>query len=239
MRTRLENAPALRNAIRGALLVLLLFTMTPACASRQFAEAPARTLAEYRHRQVREGITVAIDPVAEEARAKDFFGFNLIQYGVFPVYVTITNNSGQPVRQSRDMFFLRNMDGTRLKPLYDHEVALPELKKRVESARVANVVSFGLMGLLAPPNMDHADMNEIDLNIRKKALKDRMVFPGETNSGFIFFYTTYPKNIERVELLALSLARIGSGELTNRIEYDFPLQGIKTKLEVPRHEPEN
>jgi hypothetical protein len=68
------------------------------CAgSYEVVQLPQRQADLYPLSQSREGITIAIDEIKDQARAEHYFGADLIKAGILPVMVVVSNYSENPV----------------------------------------------------------------------------------------------------------------------------------------------
>ncbi len=81
---------------RLASLVVLLVVLT-GCTSYTVTQMPLRDATIYPVSETQSGVAVAVDSIARPERARKYFGLDLIQEGVLPVNITVSNHSERKV----------------------------------------------------------------------------------------------------------------------------------------------
>src|SRR5574340_591243 len=162
----------------------------------QFKSAPA---ASYPAHQTGAKVTIGVDPVTTDEKAKPAFGKNNpYKYGVLPVLVVIQNDGAKALRADRLKVEYLGPTGGRVAATPADEV------KYLAGPRKPNVMS-GPTG--APKVLKRKNpLNTWEIEGRAWAAK--MIPPGESASGFFYFETTYLPGA-RLYLTGLSEADTG------------------------------
>lgn len=156
-----------------------LLTLQPAFAADKetFQAKPAD---QYANKQTTDGVTVAAEAFTTDDQAKTAFGkLNPWRYNILPVLVVIRNNTANSVRLEKLHF----------------EYELPD-RSKVDSIRAADVkytkgpsrpkVAVGpLGGVRVGGGKNPLAAPEIEL----RAFAAKMLPPGESASGFVYFET--------------------------------------------------
>jgi hypothetical protein len=163
---------------RVALIVLLSITAgTAADKDKRFAAGPA---ASYPNHQTQEKITVAAVPFFTAEQASTAFGkVNPYAHGILPVLVVIENGTGKALR-------------------LDLHAQLEDLERRyIDAMPPGDVVLFD--GVRKPPGIPNTSpIPKRKLKgplhtweIEGRALSAKLVPPGESASGFIYFESNF------------------------------------------------
>lgn len=156
-------------ARRVALSALgFLAVVALACTSYEVIRPPLRNADLYPLSQTRQEIAVAIDQIRDPGRVKRYFGVDLTQAGILPVQVIVSNQGDGRVRVTPADVLL----------LSGNQVVDP-----VPLARVVDLV--GRDGLVTTDGAEQ----RIAEYFAELALRDRVLAPGETHHGIVFFQT--------------------------------------------------
>ncbi|MDQ1473619.1 MAG: hypothetical protein QOJ99_5099 [Bryobacterales bacterium] len=174
----------------------------------------ARPVGEYPHRQTSEKITIAVEQFVTDEQSKDAFGkANPWRSGILPVLVVVQNDSPNALRVDRLRFVY----------------LLPD-RRRIESTPAAEL-KF-LRGAKQPSNNPMPSLGGIKLGknnknplaaweIEGRAFTAKMVPPGQSASGFVYFQT--PTTSEAASMYICGLVNATSG---NELYYfEIPLSG--------------
>jgi hypothetical protein len=163
---------------RVALIVLLSITAAAAAdKDTRFAPKPA---AQYPNHQTQEKITIAATPFFTPEQAATAFGkVNPYAHGIMPVLVVIENGTGKALR-------------------LDLRAELEDLERRhIDAMPPGDVVLFD--GVRKPPGIPNTSpIPHKKLKgplhtweIEGRAFSAKLIPPGETASGFVYFESTF------------------------------------------------
>jgi len=172
----------------------------------------AKPASSYPHRQATDKVTIAAEQCITDEQTKDAFGkLNPWRYGVLPVLIVIQNDSPDAVRLDQIRFIY----------------VLPD-RSRVESTLAADLKY--LNGAKQPSTLP----NQIPIPIRRKsksplaaweiegrAFSAKIIPPGQSASGFVYFQTPNSSEASSVYISGLVDAKTG-GEL---YYFEIPLSG--------------
>lgn len=214
--------------MRAALTLLLaVFLAAPFLAAKdpppQIRPQPAAT---YPAKDGHDDVIVAVVPYDTEEKSKAVFGkYDPLKAGVLPVYLVISNNSKDVVRLDKWTVELIAADRQRAEPT------------------PAGTVSLMLRGKKMPRSMDpprgplprlperYNTDDEAALLSREFALK--MVPPGDTVGGFLFFDTGRRTHVVRGAKLYLTHITWGSTG-KEMLYFEIKLEdALKVKLPTP------
>ncbi len=170
-------------ALDRKLLIVLLSIAAASAADKEKPKFAPGPIDSYPHLTIQK-VTVAASPFASESQTEPAFGkLNPNRYGVLPVLVLIKNDTGKAVALSRIKFEL-------ILPGRDRIEATP-------AAEVKYLTPAERPQVYAPPVPQlpvHVKKNKNPLNaweIEGRAFTARMLPPGESASGFVYFRTDY------------------------------------------------
>jgi hypothetical protein len=194
--------------------LLLIISSAAFGASAENTTFQARPAGEYPHRQTSEKITIAAEQFITDEQTKDAFGkVNPWRNGILPVLVVVQNDSPSAIRVDRLRFIY----------------VLPD-RTKVESTPAAEL-KF-LRGAKQPSSIPKPTVGGIKLGknaknplaaweIEGRAFSAKMVPPGQSASGFVYFQT--PTSSEAASLYLSGLVNASTG---NELYYfEIPLSG--------------
>lgn len=146
------------------------------CASSyQVVRMPQREADLYPLSQTKAGITVAIDEVKSAARAERYFGANLIEDGILPVNIVLSNyGARRVVIKPSDIVLFRGK--AMMDPLPIEVVAEAAKRQRRLRSRTEERVDNFFVGI---------------------AFKEAVLLPKDTYQGVMFFATPRPEKKAR------------------------------------------
>jgi len=172
-------------AITGKSWIALLSIAVAGAAEKDkppFKPGPVET---YELRQTIEKVTVAVQPFRGDAETGTAFGkLNPNQYGLLPVLIVIRNDSGKSLA-------LAKMKVEFVTPDREHIEATPaaDVKYMRGAARPNPVSGPPIPGM---PTRLSKKKNPLEAwEIEGRAFSARMLPPGETASGFVYFRTFF------------------------------------------------
>lgn len=191
---------------------LLFFTVLAATA--QTTTFQAKSVQEYPHKQTSEKVTIAAGQFITDDQTKDAFGkVNPWRSGILPVLVVVRNDNAFALRVDRLRFIY----------------VLPD-RTRVESTP-AGELRF-LRGAKQPSNTPGPSVGGIKLGkstknplaaweIEGRAFAAKVVPPGQSASGFVYFQTATSSDAASLYISGLVNATTG-----NELYYfEIPLSG--------------
>jgi hypothetical protein len=164
-----------------------------ACAgSYQVVRMPQRDADLYPYSETKEGVTIAIDEIADAARAERYFGADLIKYGVLPLAVVVSNHGDRRVL---------------VKP---SDVLLHRRTEIVDPLPVETVVALAKSQRWF---LHSKTEQQIDSFFASAAFRETVLLPDETYQGIMFFLRPKPKDMEDKYFSAISLFREGGPKI--------------------------
>jgi hypothetical protein len=166
------------NRLSWALLLAVSITAAFG-ADKEKARFEVKPAAAYPHKQTSEKVTIAAEPFETDDQAREAFGkTNPFRYGVLPVLIVVQNDSPNAIR----------VDSMRL--IY----MLPD-RTKVESTPASDVRFIngarqpkGLPGPTGGIKITRAPKNPLaEPEIEARAFAAKMIPPGQSASGFVYF----------------------------------------------------
>ncbi len=118
----------------SVLLLVLLFGLF-ACTSYKTQYVGFRPAADYPNNVVVGGVTVGAEAFADQAEAKEAFGFDIKKTGLLPVQVVMDNRSGDKVQIVMDQTFLVD-NNNRYWNLISNRAAVERVAKATQSGEI-------------------------------------------------------------------------------------------------------
>jgi hypothetical protein len=172
----------------------------------------AKPAADYPHKQTSESVTIAAEPFITDEQAKDPFGkINPFRLGVLPILIVIENKGKDALRVDHLKFVYTLADNT-------HVEATPAADIRfLNGASKPQTIPGPLGG--AKVSKGKNPLNEWE--IEGRAFTAKMIPPGQTASGFVYFQTSENSAAASVSVSGLVNAATGK-EL---FYFDIPMSG--------------
>jgi hypothetical protein len=173
--------------------VVILFTLISACAGTyEIVRMPEREADVYPLGQTDAGVTIAIDEIKDGARARRYFGADLLKLGVLPLAVIVSNYSEDRLAvKPSDVLLHRGAEVIDPLPI---EVI----------ARVAKRERWFLRSRTE---------KQIDSFFEEIVFKETVLMPNETYQGVLFFSSPKPSRARDSYFTVLSLFREGGPKI--------------------------
>jgi len=190
-----------------------------ALATGAWAEGfPEYRPAALRHTQTVDDFTLALEPLVDEDELDRYFGTDLVEDGILPIFVSLRNSS-----PTRSFIVLKANVGVALAPaVTDSDVASPIPGSWVSTAGLAAAVFVtpvaGVVLLPIGVNMV-SNAYEVKRNFVIKELQSHTLSPGTQASGFVYLKAEEGKSLPQ--------------DLWLRVEALAPRGGEPTRLQVP------
>jgi hypothetical protein len=153
-------------------------------ADKEPAKLNIRPAADYPAHQTNSKVTVAAAAYVSDDDAKPAFGKNNpYQYGVLPVLVVIQNDSDQAMRVDRMKMEYTAQDRDRVQNTPASEV------KFLRGPRKPDVI----VGPTGGPSVKRRKNPLDSWEIEGRAFSAKMIPPGQSASGFVYFQTGYQR----------------------------------------------
>jgi hypothetical protein len=200
------------NGLRWPLL-LAISIAAAAGADNDKSKFEVKPVSAYPHRQTSEKVTIAADPVEEDARAAEPFGkVNPFRYGILPVLLVIQNDGPDAIKVDRLHLIYTLPDRTKVEatPAQDvrflHGVKTP---KALPGPTGGIKLSKGQKNPLA------------EWEIEGRAFSAKMVPAGQSASGFVYFQVPLASQAATVTISGLQNVVTGK-EL---FYFEIPMSG--------------
>ncbi len=203
----------LRVARPAFAAVLALSAAAPApAADNGKVTFQAKPAADYPHHQTSEQVTIAAEPFITDDQAKDPFGkVNPFRYGVLPILIVVENKGKEALRVDRLKFVYTLADNTHIEATPAGDVRF------LDGAAKPKTVPGPLGGSKIAKSKNPLGEWEIE----GRAFTAKVIPPGETASGFVYFQTSENSAAASVNISGLANAATGK-EL---FYFDIPMSG--------------
>ncbi|ABW66745.1 YMGG-like glycine zipper-containing protein [Desulfosudis oleivorans] len=122
--------------MKKLILCLLVLVMTTACVAYKQQEVPFQPPAAFSNMQTVNNMELAAMAYADEKKAGQAFGFNILKAGLLPVQIVVDNKSTAAFQFNPGQTFLVDANGNYWN-LLDQATAYDRLEKSSEYARIA------------------------------------------------------------------------------------------------------
>jgi hypothetical protein len=172
----------------------------------------SKPVAEYPHRQASEGVTIAVQPFITDDEAKEAFGkLNPWRYGVLPVLLVIQNDGKDTLRVDKMKLQYELPDNSRVDATPASDVRYARPVKTPQN--LPNPLPIHIGG---------SKKNPLDeWEIEGRAFSAKVIPPGQSASGFVYFQTPESSAAALVSVSGLTNAATGK-EL---YYFEIPLSG--------------
>jgi hypothetical protein len=201
--------PLLSVAV-GAVIVF-----APALVTALAADKPtfqAKPVDQYANKQTTDGVTIAAEAFTTDDQAKEAFGkLNPWRYNILPVLVVLRNDSAVAVKLEKLHFEYELPDHSKVDSMPASDVKYSQGPGRPK-------VSLGpLGGVNVKKGKSPLNVPEIEV----RAFSAKMLPPGETASGFVYFETDVSSAAASLYITGLQNATTGK----DLYYFEIPLSG--------------
>jgi hypothetical protein len=192
----------LRTNILGWLPVLVV-SIAASGADNEKTRFEARPALDYPHHLSSEKVTIAAHPYETDELAKEAFGkLNPWRLGILPVLIVVQNDSPDSIRLDTMQFFYVLPDRTRIENTPARDV------QYIHGARPPKAPVSGPLGGIA---MGRKPKNPLAAwEIEGRALAAKMLPPGQSASGFVYFQI--PQSSAAASVYISGLVNANSGK---------------------------
>jgi hypothetical protein len=182
----------------------------------KFPEYPTKPAKEYPGAITIAGLAVGVEPLADPAAQKQYFGVNFSKNGFLPVFVVVENGSlVDSFILSRELIGLYAGDEEESKS----GQAVSGRSKTGENLALASFITGSIGGLLIASHL-MVKATEVKQNLIKKELRSATLSPGQMNRGFV--YVPLPSDPGKLTHLRMRVRamKVGSDQPT---DFEFPI----------------
>lgn len=206
----------------GCAVLTMLFILQ-GCTTMKIPDYPQSTIASIPKAETVNDLTVAAKPFTNKNDLEKYFGTNLIDYGIVPVYIITENRNRQTSFViSKDRVSLTNKSETLT------QGARTDESTSGNALFIAGAATFILSPIAGVPMMFigpklTSDAEKIKQNMAKKELQSRTVSPGKTVDGFVYFKFSdgEPSNLLKECKITLQAMELGSNTIH---QFTFPVE---------------
>ena len=182
-----------------ALVTLFAFVFYGCAHSIQFPYPELKNESD-RYQSISSGLRISVDPFTQDEKLDKFFGCDLLSRGVLPVFLVINNLDAE------DGYVLIN-ENTRLITKYDSNDinTMPSDGQPIDDNRstikttnssigllwlipiIGPLIFVGTLPFMMVGGQKVKNEDNIRYNITKKQISERIIYKGDTHSGFIYF----------------------------------------------------
>ncbi|MDN5870305.1 MAG: hypothetical protein L0H73_06240 [Nitrococcus sp.] len=150
--------------MRSRYPIVLAFWLLVGCTSYQVVRIPVRDAGLYPVSQTLDAISVGIDPIKDGERAARYFGIDLLERNIMPVVITISNH------------------GTSRAGVNPANILLRRGNNVVDPLPIEHIISKATVW-----RMSEETATQVKHYLRNLAFQDRVLMPGDTYQGVLFF----------------------------------------------------
>lgn len=184
----------------GWLCVLLASIAAASGADNDKAKFGVRPAAEYPHRQTSEKVTIAAQPYETDEEAKQAFGkINPWRFGVLPVLIVVQNDGPDSINLEKILLSYELPDRTRVE-----NTPAPDVKY-VDGAQKPKIRP----NPIGRNSVSHPKTPLGEWEIEGRAFAAKMLPPGQSASGFVYFQTPHTSAAAQVVVSGMVNARTG------------------------------
>lgn len=171
----------------------LLFTIIMnGCSTMRLPDYQSQPFNQYQHSQVKDGLAVAIHPIANKEESKKYFGTDLLSKNILAVHVVAKNrSSSSSFILSKDRFSMG---------IGRSEKSSASGRNKIGSETGGQIMAIAGAALISLPLLFVgakmiSDATVIKHNFAVKELQKKTLSPGETVEGFVYFQLPEKKDI--------------------------------------------
>lgn len=187
-----------------AISIILIATMT-GCATLHLPDYHANSFQSYSNSIVKNNVGVAIEPLTDSAKIKQYFGTDLRTTGILPVFMLVENRGDRSFLLSKEKIVLVTDESNNSLVENSSETVSSTLASTlgimaVPAIVVAPIIAVPLMPLAAKLG---SDVEEVRHNLAVKEFRSKTVSPGTNAQGFMYF--SLPKTYTTLKRLRVQI----------------------------------
>ena len=168
---------SLRRCLSFVLVAILVLTLTR-CASYTIRHVDVRPPDQYDSLASDGALTVAVEPLDTEQKARAIFNTDLNRAGFLAVNLIVRNDSPQPFQMNRQSIYLVDTDGIQLLPT--------TAAAMLQGAGTSLAKWYFISGIVGAISANRA-RRTMEQDFMDKELYDQIIPSGITVYGFLYF----------------------------------------------------
>lgn len=198
------------------LLILFMAFLPKVLFAADFPEYPAKAAKEYSGAITIAGLTVGVEPLADPAAQKRYFGANLSEKGFLPVFMVIENGS------PGESFILMREDvgtyvGGEQEPTSGEVVS--GRSRFGEDYMLLSAITLSIGGMAIASHF-MAKATQVRQNVIKKELRSSTLSPSQMNRGFVYVALPPDPAKRRYLRMRVRVTKVGTDQ---PIDFEFPI----------------
>jgi hypothetical protein len=214
-------------------LVLVCCALMLGGCGETVREVAVRRVSEYRHVVHQSGLSASVDPFVDEERLVNHFGADLLADGLLPIFVVLENQGygdGVVVLKEKIALELGSAAIAEASERYKYEADVnASTTKSVGGAAAAAsgaatvailpimagtpIVSIAFLPVTIAVSMQAEKTERVARRVEDRAIQFRTVYPGQVQSGFIYFKLGARENAAHLVALTLPVQNINTREV--------------------------
>ena len=181
-------------------LLLGVFFLVSSCSAPKLPVYPDRQLDHYQHVLTRDGLQIIVDPMFDSQENKTYFGTDLFQENILPVFIIVKNLS------AKGSYVVFN-DKISLNGLISDRMNVSDKFKGADNSDGTAIATAGGLLVSSPLMLVGLTMvsnaAEVKRNFKSKSFQTQTLSIGEQCSGFVYF--RLPEKIGDIEHLSIGI----------------------------------
>ncbi len=226
----------------------MMALLSGGCVTAHVSRMPVTPVSAYMLKEEKAGVLVGIDPVTDKKRLKEIFGRDLLgDDHILPIMIAVENRTEQRQifleRTDIRLEQLLPQPGSRISIGEEERRALDAAGRQwysinepfiwyfnsqvqtlnISSASIAEGSAVALWGaaIIALQIMKFTDSQIVHFNMTEKAFLDRVIAPGGSQRGFVYFRSVTSLENRSIEIILRSRNPVIS-EKTEYLGFAFP-----------------
>ncbi|MFZ0428781.1 MAG: hypothetical protein WAO20_11745 [Acidobacteriota bacterium] len=201
----------LSRARTAAVVCVLLLAVPFLVAKYKIKEYEVRAPVEYSAHQAFQNLVVGAYPCNTQAKANELFDTDkLIEKGLMPVLIVVQNDGVFPVQIYERDIFLIDQEGHRNQPIPYTDVLL-EINSKKSKSNMPNI-----------KDLQKLVKREMLLDFEHKAFGEKMIAPGSTDHGVVFYRLPADGKLEGCRMYLPEIVNVTNNERLMFFEFDLP-----------------
>lgn len=194
----------------AALLCVLLVGVPFVIAKYEIKELEVRAPVDYAAHQAFQNLVIGAYPCNTKDKAKEVFDTDkLFEKGLMPVLIVVQNDGVVPVQLDERDIFLVDLDGQRDPPIPYTDVLL-EISSKKSKSNMPNI-----------KDLQKLVKKEMLLDFEHKAFGEKLIAPGSTDHGVVFYRLPPQGNLEGFRLYFPEILNVSTHERLMFFEFDL------------------
>jgi hypothetical protein len=194
------------------------------CAPIKIEKVVAKKADQYKFTSQHDGLKISVDPYFEKNKLLDSFGCDLLSRGILPILIVFENQSSEDgYIMLEDQSSLSNTDMEENIDQIDENQKTKEITKSMGTAQSTGrfleySLNFGGGAVLATIpfvlGSQYKYQNEVEIkrNLEQKLIARKIIYQGDTCSGFLYFDIKDKINLGKIKGISLNLKNIRTKE---------------------------